>query len=46
MSFAKSEELVRNIGSPASALIEVENDHHLSDRESLAAIFRECETSR
>ena len=33
--FADSEELVRNSGLPATALIEVGNDHRLADPESL-----------
>ena len=40
--FADSEELVRNSGLPASALIEVGNDHRLADPEPLAAMLREC----
>lgn len=41
--FAESEELVRNSGLPASALIEVGNDHRLADSEPLAATLRACE---
>jgi hypothetical protein len=41
--FADSEELVRNSGLPASALIEVGNDHRLADREPLVAMLLECE---
>ena len=41
--FADSEELVRNSGLPASALIEVGNDHRLADPEPLAAMLRACE---
>jgi fermentation-respiration switch protein FrsA (DUF1100 family) len=41
--FADSEELVRNSGLPATALIEVGNDHRLADPEPLEAILRECE---
>ena len=40
--FADSEELVRNSGLPASALIEVGNDHRLADPEPLAAMLKEC----
>jgi alpha-beta hydrolase superfamily lysophospholipase len=38
--FADSEELARNSGIPASALIEVGNDHRLADQEPLAAMLR------
>jgi hypothetical protein len=41
--FADSEELVSNSGLPASALIEVGNDHRLADPEPLAAMLRACE---
>src|SRR5712692_10526223 len=41
--FADSEELVRNSGLPASALIEVGNDHRLADPEPLLAMFRACQ---
>jgi hypothetical protein len=41
--FADSEELVRTSGLPASALIEVGNDHRLADPEPLAAMLRACE---
>ena len=40
--FANSEELVRNSGLPASALIEVGNDHRLADPEPLERMLREC----
>jgi alpha-beta hydrolase superfamily lysophospholipase len=40
--FADSEELVRNSGLPASALIEVGTDHRLADPEPLAAMLRAC----
>jgi hypothetical protein len=40
--FAYSEELVRNSGLPARALIEVGPDHRLADPEPLAAMSREC----
>ena len=40
--FAFSEELVRNSGLPASALIEVGNDHGLHDSEVLERMLREC----
>ena len=39
--FADSEELVRNSGLPASALIEVGNDQRLADLEPLAAMLSE-----
>ena len=41
--FADSEELVRNSGLPASALIEVGTDHRLGDPEPLAAMLKACE---
>ena len=41
--FADSEELVRNSGLPASALIEVGTDHRLADPEPLAAMMKACE---
>ena len=41
--FADSEELVRNSGLPASALIEVGTDHRLADPEPLAAMLKACE---
>jgi hypothetical protein len=41
--FADSEELVRNSGLPASALIEVGGDHRLADPEPLKAMLRACE---
>jgi hypothetical protein len=41
--FADSEELVRNSGLSATALIEVGNDHRLADQESLGAMLRACE---
>src|SRR4051794_25607876 len=40
--FAESEELVRNSGLPASALIEVGTDHRLADPGPLAAMLRAC----
>ena len=40
---ADSEELVRNSGLPASALVEVGNDHRLADPEPLGAMLRACE---
>jgi hypothetical protein len=39
VSFAESEELVRNSGLPASVLIEVGNDHRLADSEPLVVRF-------
>ena len=41
--FADSEELVRNSGLPATALIEVGTDHRLADPEPLAAMLKACE---
>lgn len=41
--FAESEELVRDSGLPASALIEVGNDHRLADPEPLAEMLEGCE---
>jgi alpha-beta hydrolase superfamily lysophospholipase len=41
--FADSEELVRTSGLPASALVEVGNDHRLADPEPLAAMLEACE---
>ncbi len=40
--FADSEELVRNSGLPASALVEVGDDHRLADPEPLAAMVKAC----
>jgi hypothetical protein len=40
--FTDSEELVRNSGLPASALIEVGTDHRLADPEPLGAMLRAC----
>lgn len=42
IAFAESEELVRNNGLAASALVEVGNDHWLADPEPLAAMLRAC----
>ena len=42
VSFADSEELVRNSGLPAPALIEVGNDHRLADPEPLEAMLKTC----
>jgi alpha-beta hydrolase superfamily lysophospholipase len=44
--FADSEELVRNSGLPASALVEVGTDHRLADPEPLKAMLRACENPR
>jgi len=44
--FADSEELVRNSGLPASALVEVGNDHRLADPEPLKAMLEGCEASK
>ena len=41
--FAYSEELVKNSGLPATALVEVGNDHRLADPEPLAAMLKACE---
>jgi hypothetical protein len=41
--FADSEELVMNSGLPASALIEVGNDHRLADAEPLAMMLRQIQ---
>ncbi len=41
--FADSEELIRNSGLPASALIEVGTDHRLADPEPLEAMAKACE---
>jgi hypothetical protein len=41
--FADSEELVRNSGLPASALVVVGTDHRLADPEPLAAMLSACE---
>ena len=40
--FADSEELVKNSGLPASALVEIGSDHRLADAESLGAMLRAC----
>ena len=40
--FADSEELVRNSGLPASALVEVGNDHRLADPVPLARMLEAC----
>ena len=44
--FADSEELVTNSSLPASALVEVGNDHRLADEEPLAAMLTACERAR
>jgi hypothetical protein len=43
--FADSEELVKNSGLPASALVEVGQDHRLADPEPLAAMLKACEAA-
>jgi hypothetical protein len=43
--FADSEELVRNSGLLASALIEIGNDHRLADPEPLAKMLEACEVA-
>ncbi len=45
VSYSDSEELVRNSGLPASALIEVGMDHRLADPEPLERMLRACESS-
>jgi hypothetical protein len=40
--FADSLDLIRNSGLPASALLEVGNDHRLADEEPLQAMLRAC----
>jgi alpha-beta hydrolase superfamily lysophospholipase len=42
VAFAHSEELVRNSGLPAAALIEVGNGHRLADPEPLEEMLRAC----
>ena len=41
--FADSEQLIRNSGLPASALLEVGSDHRLADAEPLQAMLEACE---
>ena len=41
--FADSEELARSSGLPASALVEVGNDHRLADPAPLAKLLEACE---
>jgi alpha-beta hydrolase superfamily lysophospholipase len=41
--FGDSEELVKNSGLPALALVEVGKDHRLADPEPLAAMLKACE---
>ena len=41
--FADSVELIANSGLPASALIEIGNDHRLADPEPLQAMLAACE---
>jgi alpha-beta hydrolase superfamily lysophospholipase len=41
--FADSEELARNSGLPASALVEVGDNHRLADPEPLEAMLKTCE---
>jgi hypothetical protein len=43
--FADSEELVRNSGLPASALIEVGSDHRLADPEPLRTMLEACSSA-
>jgi hypothetical protein len=42
-SGCSGEELVRNSGLPASALIEVGTEHQLAEKEPLEAMLRACE---
>jgi len=42
ISFADTEELVKNSGLPNYMLIEVGNDHRLADPESLEMMLRVC----
>ena len=42
VTFADSEELVRNSALPGSALIEVGSDHRLADPKSLNTILKAC----
>jgi hypothetical protein len=44
--FGDSEELVKNSGLPASALIEVGDDHRLADPEPLEAMLTACESAK
>lgn len=44
--FADSEEFVTNRGLPASALVEVGNDHWLNDPESLEATLAACKGAK
>lgn len=43
VSFADSEELVRNSGLPSSALVEVGTEHRLADEESLEKMLEAME---
>ena len=43
VQFADSEELVRNSALPASALVEVGDDHRLADPEPLRKMLEACE---
>jgi len=43
--YAHSEELIKNSGLPASALIEIGSDHRLATPEPLQAMLRACEGS-
>ena len=44
--FADSEELARSSGLPASALVEVGQDHRLAEPEPLAAMLEACKRER
>ena len=41
--FADSEELVKNSGLSASALVEIGNDHRLADEEPLERMLKACD---
>jgi alpha-beta hydrolase superfamily lysophospholipase len=43
---ADSQELIRNSGLPASALVEIGTDHRLADPEPMAAMLKACEKDR
>jgi hypothetical protein len=43
--FADSEELVKNSGLPASALVEVGTDHRLTEPDPLAEMLKACDVS-
>jgi pimeloyl-ACP methyl ester carboxylesterase len=45
IAFEESEELIRNSGLPASAMVEVGSDHRLATAEPLDAMLKVCEKS-